>query len=250
MDPHSTLGIWAASTSPAPLSLSALRLARSVPEARSTLDRLLSDPLERALAGLGPTPDWRGEPDPARAAAGALLAAERGETCDLAAMAALEERTRGTGEQVWVAQARVMVDPDREREARRALARQDLPYAMPGELLPLQVEILAAGDRVLPALHVDHVRKLTALLAEALVPDLRALGLWFWPVLRALSPDRLRAPLGKVHTARRLPPGARGLAAAYALRVGADPEPALLGAGPQDQLLAALAALGDSSAAP
>lgn len=250
MDPRSTLEGWAASASPAPLSLAGLRLARAVPQVAATLDRLLTDPLERALAGLGPTPDWPGEPDPARASVGALLAAERGEPCDLRALAALEERTRGSGDQVLVAQARVIVDPARESEARRALARQDLPYVMPGELHPLQVEILAAGDRVLPALHVDHVRKLTALVTEALVLDLRAMGLWFWPVLRALAPDRLRAPLAKVHAARRLPAGARGLAAAYIQRTGGDPGLALAGAGPQDQLLAALAALGDSSAAP
>lgn len=236
------------------LGPAALRLARGVPEAREILRQSLTKSFDRALAGLEEPPDFRVEADPGRAALAALCAAERclegGKAVDLGALRALEDRLRGAGDQVLVAQARVLVDPDREREARRALASQDLPYVMPGVIHPLQVEILAAGDRVLPALHVDHVRKLTVLVAEILPLDARAVGLWFWPVLRALAPERLRAPLSKLPSARRLPPGGRGLAAAYLSRLGGDVEAALVEAGPADRLLAALAVLGDRSDPP
>lgn len=223
-----------------------LRLARAVPATREPLERALTRPLDRALAGLIPAELGLAE-DPREQALLALTAAETGQPLDLGALAQLEEACRGLGEQVLVAQARVQVDPEREREARRALASQELPYVMPGELHPLLIELLAAGDRVLPALHVDHVRKLTALAADALVLDARAVGLWFWPVLRALAPDRLRGPLARLPAARRLPPGGRGLAAAYLHRVGGEVGAALIRASEADLLLAALAVLGDRS---
>lgn len=240
---------WAERPDLSALTPATLRLARGVPAARELFLQSITSSLDRALLGVDAPPDFREEPDPGRAALLAWCAAERGGV-ELRALADLEEALRGSPAQVLVAQARVQVDPAREREARRALASQELPFLMPGALHPLQVEILAVGDRVLPALHVDHVRKLTALVVEALPLDARALGLWFWPVLRALSPERLRGPLGQLHAARRLPPGGRGLAAAYRMRVGEAPDAALLEAGPADRLLAAVAALGDRSQAP
>lgn len=249
MNAETTLAAWALHPDPSLLTPATLRLAHGVAAVQRALDPVLSEPLERALAGLGVPPDWQVEPDPDRMALAALCAAEAGAALDLAALRALEARVLGTGAQVLVARARVLVDPDREREARRALASQDLPYVMPGVLHPLQVEILAGGDRVLPALHVDHVRKLSALAADALPLDARALGLWFWPVLRTLAVERLRGPLKKLVEARRLPPGGRGLAAAYLLRLGAEAEATLPQGEPADRLLLAVAALGDRSAA-
>ena len=78
---------------------------------------------------------------------------------------------------------------------RRALSAQELPYVFPGELDPLMVDVLAAGEKVLPALHVDWIRKLTDWIAPALAQDCKHLGLWFWPVLRSLDPGRLGRPL-------------------------------------------------------
>ena len=251
MNADPVLAAWRAEPNPAPLSPAALRLAAAVPEAQETLSAQLTDPFLRALAGLEPAPDWRGEADLGRAALGALLWAEAERSMDLTALDALERATEGHAT-AWVpaATAHALASPARERRGRMLLSTQELPFAAPGELHPLMVEVLAVGDRVLPALHVDWVRKLTAFTADALPLDARALGLWFWPTLRCLAPDRLLRPLQRLPEARRLPPGARGQAAAYLARVGGDAEAALEGASPADLLIAALAILGDREAAP
>lgn len=247
MDPDAVVAALAAAPDLPELSPAALWLASAVPNARAALDGRLTEPLARGLAGLGPVPDWREETSPGRAAWAALAAAERGEERgDVGALSELEVRTRAAGEgQVAAARAHVLRSPARVLAARRLLSNPEIPYALPGELHPLMVEVLAAGDQVLPALHVDHVRRITAFVADALVLDARALGLWFWPVLRSLAPDRLAKPLARLPTARRLPPGALGLAAAYLYRIGAPWEAVVAGAGPADQLLAALALVGD-----
>ena len=62
-----------------------------------------------------------------------------------------------------------------------ALSDQNLPYVFPGELHPLQIDIFAVGDKVLPALHVDWVRKLTSLAAQAIEQRLSSsscVGTW------------------------------------------------------------------------
>lgn len=249
MNADKTLADWRRAAPSLPLPPAALRLAAAVPEAQEALDRQLTDPLHRALAGLGPPPDWRLETDLRRAALGALRAAELEAAMDLTALDALE-RAATSDPEAWViaAQAHALASPERERRGRMRLAAQELPFAAPGELHPLVVEVLAVGDRVLPALHVDWVRKLTALAADALPLDARALGLWFWPVLRSLPVDRLLKPLQRLHGTRRLPDGARGLCAAYLARVGGDPDSALEGASEADLLIAALAVLGDRGA--
>jgi hypothetical protein len=107
------------------------------------------------------------------------------------------------------------------------------------------VELLAGGEQVLAAQHVDWVRKLSEWIAEALVLEGRALGLWFWPVLGMLDGRRLVKGLESLPRARRLAPGALGLAAASLLRLGhptAALEPSLQ---PLDRLLLALARAGD-----
>lgn len=250
MAPEAVLAAWRAAPDRASRSAAALRLARGVPSASQALEPLLEDPLDRALLGLDLPPDPAAESDLGRAVLAATAWIERDPTAlDPRVAADLERRAQGS--LLWwvpAARAHVACSPDRERQARRALASQDLPFVAPGELHPLQVEVLAVGDRLLEALHVDHVRRLTSLTAEALVLDARALGLWFWPNLRSLAQDRLARPLAALPTARRLVPGSLGLAAAYLARTGGDPAPALAQAGPADQLLFALATLADRSA--
>lgn len=251
MNADHVLATWRAQPDAAPLSTAALRLAAAVPEAVAALDGRLTDPLHRALAGLDDPPDWRAEADLTRAALGALVAAEAGRVTDLVALEALERAAEGHGG-AWVpaATAHALASPARERQGRVLLSTQELPFAAPGALHPVMVEVLAVGDRVLPALHVDWVRKLTIFAADALPLDARALGLWFWPALRCLAPDRLLKPLQRLPSARRLPPGGRGLAAAYLGRVGGDADAALEGATDADLLIAALAVLGDREATP
>ena len=177
MEPDAVLDAWTRSPDPSLLSPAAMRLARRVPSMASTLDAVLADPLDRALAGVGPVPEV--DPTDVRAAVLAGQAcADGGGALDPAAMAALEDAARGDA-QWWVPAARlhVLSSESREREARMSLSEGDLPYVFPGELNPMMVDALAVGDRVLTALHVDWMRKLTGWIADALVVDLRQRGL-------------------------------------------------------------------------
>jgi hypothetical protein len=168
---------------------------------------------------------------------------------DPVAMAALEEEAQASGDpHLWMTAARLHSAESvvREAEARMALSEQALPYVFPGEIDPLMVHLLAAGERILPALHVDWIRKLTVWLAPALTLDCKCGGLWFWPVLRSLDAGKLTRPLAKLATLR-LPVGGYGLAAAYSRRIGLDDAPLLEAGGDVDRRIAALAFLGDAS---
>ncbi|RME21449.1 MAG: hypothetical protein D6798_18070 [Deltaproteobacteria bacterium] len=230
------------------LSPALLRLARRVPRAVDLLAPRLDEPLDRALLGVGDPPVEDALP---RAVLSAVAAVDGGNRLSPADAAALEARARAAGDacppttRVLAAQVHAACSEARVREARRRLGVQDLPYVFPGDLHPVVVDILACGDRVMPALHVDWARKLTVLAADALVQDCRALGLWFWPVLRALATDRLVKPIARLRRARRLPPGGLGLAAAYAFRVGGDWQELVAAGGPADAVIAALAVVGD-----
>ena len=127
-----------------------------------------------------------------------------------------------------------------------ALSDQVLPYVFPGEIDELMVHVLGAGDRVLPALHVDWVRKLTTWLTPALQLDCKHTGMWFWPILRCLDVGKLSRPLQQLASSR-LPPGGYGLAAAYCRRLGLDDASLLQAGGESDIRVAALAILGDAS---
>jgi len=240
-DPDLTLAAFRAAPDPALLSPTVLRLARRLPEVQESLAPLLADPLDRALLGIEPPP---AETALDRAVLSGLAAMDGG--LDVPGAAELE--ARALGDLSWwvpAAQVHAACSPAREQAARRTLSEQDLPYVFPGELDAVIVDLLAAGARIVPSLHVDWARKLTELAADALVLDLRALGLWFWPVLRSLPTDRLVRPVTALGRARRLPPGALGLATAYAFRVGAPWAPLLAAGGEADRLLAALAMVGD-----
>ena len=136
--------------------------------------------------------------------------------------------------------------PLREAEARKVISRQVLPYVFPGEVDPMMVDLLCAGERVLPALHVDWIRKLTVWLSPVIALDCKHGGLWFWPVIRSLDAGKLKRPLMKL-AETRLPPGGYGLAAAYSRRIGLDDGPILSAGGAADQRIAALAFINDAS---
>lgn len=244
VDHDATLRAFLAKPDRGLLSPACLRLGRRLPAVGQALDPLLDDPLDRALLGLGPAP---AESEPLRAVLSAVAVVDGGGTIPDAAQ--IEALVQGDA-RCWplAAQVHAACSVQRERQARMRLSVQELPYVFPGELDPLVVDILAVGARVMPALHVDWARKLTGLAADALVLDCRALGLWFWPVLRSLATPVLVRPLARLKRARRLPAGGLGLAAAYASRVGAPVAPLLADAGPADQLLAALAIIGDRPA--
>lgn len=240
MNADAILHAWTQSDEDLASSPAALRLARRVPAAQEHLREILNDPLKRALAGIGEPPASDGS-----LAMDILIAQARidgGEHLSEDQAAELEARAEGDI-QWWIPAARIhaICSQDRQRRSRSALANQQLPYVFPGEIHPLMVDLLAAGDRVLPALHVDWVRKLTKWVSQLLVTDLEHLGLWFWPILDSLDQGRLARPLPRLISRRNWPPGGLGLAVAYCHSIGTPGALLLDQCGPTDRLIAALA---------
>ena len=237
-----TLAAFQAAPTAAWLSPAALRLARSVPSLHPTLDPMVPGALDRALVGFGPPPALSPSAPLADRVLGGLALADVGETLSATAAAALE--AEATGDPRWwvdAARLHVLASDARERRARMALSDQELPYVFPGELHPMMVEVLAVGDRVLTALHVDWMRKLTGWVVDVAVLDVRQLGLWFWPQLRYLSERKLKRPLLKLQRVRRGLPGSRGLAVGYQARIGQETQAAFDALEGPDRFLAALA---------
>ena len=221
-----------------------LRLIRRLRWLVEALDGRISDHTERAMIGLD-------HPE-----GSSLTMNERwrvaisqwggGLEGDKAAMAELEEAFQGDPTH-WIPSARLhaSVNLGREAAARMSLSNQNLPYVFPGDVHPMMVDVLACGERILPALHVDWVRKITTWMAPVLVLDCTVLGMWFWPVLSVLDGKKLRRPLAGL-AKHNLPPGGRGLAAAYALRLGEDGAPLMVGATELDQRIVDLVTLGEA----
>jgi hypothetical protein len=220
------------------------RLARRIPWLVSELDSRVSDGIERALLGLDDSAK-RGDSltDRIRLAVARSDGGERGEAF---ALSELEEEAQATEDPaLWIPAARLhaRVNVGREASARMSLSDQTLPYVFPGDLHPLMVDVLACGDRVLPALHVDWLRKLTGWLVPAMAIDCGCLGMWFWPILTVLDAKKLNRELQSMNK-KPQPPGARGLAAVYAAQLGLALDP---GTDATDRRVLALAVLGNSN---
>jgi hypothetical protein len=71
------------------------------------------------------------------------------------------------------------------------------------------------------------------------------MGFWFWPHLRYLSGGQLKKPFKRLLRARRLPPGAYGMAVAYQHRIGESIEATLPALSPEDRFVAAIAISSD-----
>lgn len=240
MDQLTHLSSWLDSPDITLLSAAGLRLSRHIPTVHERLDALLEDPVRRALAGLGVV-DPSTQTDPTQQALAAIAMAESGESVSVAWLEDMERTVAAAHPHLWpmVARAHVLVNPERERQARITLSVQDLPYAFPGEVNDTQVALFAAGDRVLPALHVDWVRKLTGLACGALTEDLRHQGLWAWPALQVMEPRQVTRTLRRaLRRTRRMPAGTKGLTVAYLEQVGVEADVEL---GPADGLLLDLA---------
>jgi len=241
-----TLAAFQAAPNPAWLSPAALRLARRVPALHPTLDPMVASDLDRALVGFGPPPEPEASAPLGHRVLAGLSRADTGDTLPAATAAALE--VEATGDPRWwvdAARLHVLASDARERRARMALSDQELPYVFPGELHPMMVEVLAVGDRVLTALHVDWMRKLTGWVVDVAVLDVRQLGLWFWPQLRYLSERKLKRPLLKLQRVRRGLPGSRGLVVGYQSRIGQETQAAFETLDGADRFLAALAIASD-----
>ena len=211
---------------PSLLTPAALRLARHIPAVRDGLDACLQDPIHRALVGLDVL-DPCAQTEVTSQVLATVAVAEGGGVLPVAWLEQLEEQVSTTHLDLWplAARAHVLLSPERERRARIMLSAQDLPYAFPGELNATQVALFAAGDRVLPALHVDWIRKLTELACEALVADVHSQGLWAWPALQVMEPRKVVQTLRRaLRRARIMPPGTKGLMVAYLEQVGVQTE--------------------------
>ncbi|MDP6931406.1 MAG: hypothetical protein QGG40_00755 [Myxococcota bacterium] len=250
MDPMVELRRWVDAPDPRALVPATLWLARGVDEVQRTLDPVLTDPVDRALAGLAPLEqveiEWStvGTEELGRQALGALA---NPSAYSVEFLRDLEHRATGTSWWVPAARAHGLCSPSRERDGFRVLASRQLPFALPGDLDPVVVHLLAMGERVLPALHGARVEKLTELATTALMRDLDAVGAWFWPVLQSLNAGRFLRALARLADSRGFPPGARGLVAAYRYRLGAPWEKGLDRWQATDWLLLSLAISADRS---
>jgi len=250
------LSRWLADPDLSLLSDATLRLARHVPSVKSSLDKLLEDPVQRALCGLEDGLDAaeqvvqadfsRSDPAALARVVRASIALSENNRPNGLDMGALETVVEGDL-QWWVPVARMhaLQDLQRENQARMDSSIQDIPYVFPGDLHLLQVHVLAIGERVVPALHVDWVRKLTGLVASAMILDCRSLGLWFLPLLDVLDEKKLLRPIRAIERARKLSPGSLGLAALYLDRLGQANASMLRKASPADLLLLALGQAAD-----
>jgi len=219
------------------------RLARRIPWLVDALDSRVTDGIERALLGLD---------DGAKVGDSladrirlAVANSDGGEWGEAVTLSELEEQAQATEDPaLWIPAARLhaRANVGREASARMALSDQTLPYVFPGDLHPLMVDVLACGDRVLPALHVDWLRKLTGWLVPAMAIDCGCLGMWFWPILTVLDAKKLNRELQSM-SKKAQPPGARGLAAVYAAQLGLALDP---GPDAADRRVLALAVLGNS----
>ncbi len=219
-----------------------LRLIARVLGLADRLDERICGPIDRALAGLEPAPKA------ADSLAEKLRIAVAGADLGVAALAELEAQAAVSGDaHLWITAARLhaAVSLEREAAARRILSFQSLPYVFPGEIDPMMVDLLAVGDRVLPALHVDWVRKLSTWVAPALAADCAALGMWFWPVLSVLDAGKLSRPLAQVLAGCSVS-GGRGLAVAYGERLGIDTMVLSADCTDLDKRIIALARLGEA----
>jgi hypothetical protein len=221
-----------------------LRITRRLPMLQEGLAEVLTDPLQRAEAGVGELPATT---ELAAHIRMGLVRVEQSLSPPSAADARRWEEEAVGHDEWWVPAARlhVLVSPERERAARSSLSESELPYVFPGELADRSVDVLAGGDRVLTALHVDWLRKVTRWVGDAAVADARMLGFWFWPHLRYLAGGQLKKPFQRLLRTRRLPPGAHGMAVAYQHRIGLPVTDLLRALSPEDRFVAAVAIASD-----
>jgi len=217
------------------------RLVARVPGLAESLSDRFNDPIHRALAGL------EGDPTTGKTLDERIRLGVAGYSYELADLFEMEEAAKTSGDpHLWVMAARLHAEKNigREAAARMALSEHALPYVFPGELHPMMVDLLAIGERVSPALHVDWIRKLTVWAGSAIALDCKVQGMWFWPVLQCLDAGKMVRPLNRL-AGRRLPDGSKGLAAAYAETIGVSVPEMESDFGERDRLVLALFHLGN-----
>ena len=144
---------------------------------------------------------------------------------------------------LWPIAARIhaLQHDDRVMQARIKLSHQQLPFSLFHELDEVQVEVLACGDKILNALHVDWVRKLARHTLKALPLDCQNVGFWFAPILDVLPEEDIKRSLKKLTRTRKFQVGSLGLAAFYSWRLNMDEDLFLSSAQSRDKELFSLA---------
>jgi len=206
-----------------------LRVARRLPGLPERLASSIVDPVDRMLLGLercGPLPVISGESALDESGLeNALWCAQacfdEGVPVPADWLGQLEDAISNSSlmNRHWpcVARLRARVDVQRVAEVRKSVAIGVVPWSSPGELSALQVHLLAAGDRVLGALDVDTVQRLTKSILPAIEMDLQAAGLWFWPHMRWFSTGVMQR---KLRTIKPVLSGRAGMVMAYQWAVG------------------------------
>lgn len=155
---------------------------------------------------------------------------------------ALETQSRGQIK-YWVHAARVHVLSSslRETQARINLSEQEISYALPGELGETQVELLAAGDRVMHVLHVEWLKKLIDEAVAVLPLDIAHCGYWVSPILEFLPDAKLKRAFRRILKRKKLVSGGLGMMAYYAHRMRLSTDQIMQSASGADRLLFELA---------
>ena len=209
---------------------------RNVPTLSSRLKPFVQDPINRILLGFEeqqPVHTNSIETD-IRIAKAWILG---GNVLPVSFAAELEERAKiNPVLHIDAARLHVLSCPTRELNARMALSTQNIPYIFPGEIAPLHIEIFAVGDRALHVLHVEWLKKLSAVAIDALEIDFEYKKAWSLPFLEVLPERELKNRIRKLARKKKFRGGGLGLLAFYGSRIGLDAKQLLQQGDDYDQL--------------
>ena len=130
----------------------------------------------------------------------------------------------------------------REMQARQRLSESSIPFVFPGDIVPLHIELFAGGEKALHVLHVELLQKLGKILVDSIDIDCQHRGTWLLSLIEVLPEKKLKR---KIQTLTATPTrkqqrlftgGGWGLLAAYAQRIGLEPEPILERGNQMDRL--------------
>ena len=137
----------------------------------------------------------------------------------------------------WIHAARyhVSVSSKRENLARIRLSQGRIPFVFPGDLLPIHVEIIAAGKGIMSVLHADLNRKLSDLVLRVIPLDSKCLGVWLLPLLPVLNENVLKKHIRSL--LRRSKNNEAGIVSIYAHYMGLEHQKCILKASKKSLLL-------------
>ena len=137
----------------------------------------------------------------------------------------------------WIQAAKyhVSISSKREDLARIRLSQGTIPFVFPGDLLPIHVEVIAAGKGILSVLHADLNRKLSDLVLRVFPLDAKYLGVWLLPLLPVLNENVLKKHIKNL--LRKSKNNEAGLVSLYAQYMGIDHHKCIVKASKKSTLL-------------